>query len=189
MTEYSALEQKGKDNLRKPFRAILDYGVRRITTGNRIFGAMKGAVDSGLNVPHSVKRFPGFKKVKGNKSGEYEAEVHASRILGRHVDDYWGELEENNNDKAKAHFNQWQKCLDKNKVESIPDLYAKVLTAIRSKPERKANTKAKHKHERKGDKIVCGNKTWLQLKKLSKAAKRELAKERIQNAMTKMQEE
>jgi len=64
------LEQKGQQNLRKPFRAILDYGVRRITTGNRIFGAMKGAVDGGLNVPHSVKRFPGFKKVKGNKKGD-----------------------------------------------------------------------------------------------------------------------
>jgi len=42
----------------------------RITTGNKVFGAMKGAVDAGVHIPHSVKKFPGFQKVKGNKKGE-----------------------------------------------------------------------------------------------------------------------
>jgi len=35
-----------------------------------VFGAMKGCVDAGVNIPHSVKKYPGFKKVKGNKKGE-----------------------------------------------------------------------------------------------------------------------
>ena len=34
------------------FRAYLDVGLYRTTTGAKIFGAMKGAVDGGLNIPH-----------------------------------------------------------------------------------------------------------------------------------------
>jgi len=40
-------------------RAYLDIGLARTTTGARIFGAMKGAADGGIDIPHSVKRFPG----------------------------------------------------------------------------------------------------------------------------------
>lgn len=43
------------------FRCFLDVGLNRTTTGARIFGALKGAVDGGLNIPHSVKRFPGYR--------------------------------------------------------------------------------------------------------------------------------
>lgn len=34
------------------FRCYLDTGLMRTTTGARVFGAMKGAVDGGLNIPH-----------------------------------------------------------------------------------------------------------------------------------------
>lgn len=34
------------------FRCYLDVGLVRTTTGARVFGAMKGAVDGGLNIPH-----------------------------------------------------------------------------------------------------------------------------------------
>ena len=36
----------------KPFRAFLDVGLTRTTTGNRVFGALKGALDGGLDIPH-----------------------------------------------------------------------------------------------------------------------------------------
>jgi len=87
MNEYNALEAKGQENLRKPFKAFLDIGLTRITTGNKVFGAMKGCVDAGVHIPHSVKKFPGFKRVKGNKKGEYDAEQHNARIRAIHVDD------------------------------------------------------------------------------------------------------
>lgn len=45
---------------RRPFKAVLDTGLKRTTTGARVFGVLKGAVDGGLYVPHSVKRFPGY---------------------------------------------------------------------------------------------------------------------------------
>ena len=35
-----------------PFRCFLDVGLARTTTGNRVFAAMKGAADGGLDVPH-----------------------------------------------------------------------------------------------------------------------------------------
>ena len=34
------------------FRCFLDVGLARTTTGARIFGALKGAVDAGLDIPH-----------------------------------------------------------------------------------------------------------------------------------------
>jgi len=40
------------------FRCFLDVGLARTTTGARVFGALKGAVDAGLDIPHGVKRSP-----------------------------------------------------------------------------------------------------------------------------------
>jgi len=62
----------------RPFRCYLDIGVRVATRGNKLFGALKGAVDGGLDIPHSEKRFPGFDV----ESGEYNAEEHVARIVG-----------------------------------------------------------------------------------------------------------
>lgn len=45
---------------RRPFKALLDVGLVRTTAGNRVFGAMKGAVDGGIFIPHNTKRFPGY---------------------------------------------------------------------------------------------------------------------------------
>lgn len=47
---------------RRPFKAVLDIGLVRTTTGNKVFGAMKGACDGGIFVPHSEDRFPGYYK-------------------------------------------------------------------------------------------------------------------------------
>lgn len=158
MNDYNALEGKGKETIRKPFRAFLDIGLTRITTGNKVFGCMKGCVDAGVNIPHSVKKFPGFKKVKGNKKGEYDSEVHSARIHGIHIDEYWGKLEETDAEKAKAHFAKWQACLDKNKVESIPDLFTKVVEAIKKDPKRSAAKKKVDKPKRQGNFMT----SWLQ---------------------------
>merc|ERR1719188_2239600 len=46
---------------RRPFKCVLDVGLKRTTIGSKVFGVLKGAVDGGLHVPHSVKRFPGYK--------------------------------------------------------------------------------------------------------------------------------
>ncbi|KAK2414001.1 60S ribosomal protein L5 [Trifolium repens] len=69
---------------RRPFRALLDVGLVKTTTGNRVFGALKGALDGGLDIPHSDKRFAGFDKEKK----ELDAEVHRKYIFGGHVAAY-----------------------------------------------------------------------------------------------------
>ncbi|KAK7382078.1 hypothetical protein VNO80_00768 [Phaseolus coccineus] len=58
---HYGLEANGEDysvepaETRRPFRALLDVGLIRTTTCNRVFGALKGALDGGLDIPHSDK--------------------------------------------------------------------------------------------------------------------------------------
>jgi len=94
---------KKPNEARRPFKAILDSGLVRTTTGARVFGALKGAADGGLYVPHSEKRFPGY--AKATEEGEkdtYDAKVHRNRIFGAHVDEYIAHLKsEGNNETYK----------------------------------------------------------------------------------------
>ena len=75
---------KEMDDEKRPFRAFLDVGIHRTTTGARIFGAMKGAVDGGLDVPHNEKRFPGYIK----EAKKYDPDELRNRITGGHIKDY-----------------------------------------------------------------------------------------------------
>lgn len=47
---------------------------------------MKGAVDGGIFIPHSTKRFPGY--YKEEDSEKYDDKVHRNRIFGIHIDEY-----------------------------------------------------------------------------------------------------
>jgi large subunit ribosomal protein L5e len=85
------------------FRCYLDVGLSRTTTGARIFGAMKGAVDGGLNIPHSVKRFPGYNA----ESKSFNAEVHRDHIFGKHVSNYMKTLEEEDEEAFKKQFSRY----------------------------------------------------------------------------------
>ncbi len=82
--DYNVEENPNPD--RRPFKAVLDIGLVNTTTGNKVFGAMKGACDGGLFIPHSAGRFPGNKTEGENQS--YDAKVHRDRIFGVHVDLY-----------------------------------------------------------------------------------------------------
>jgi large subunit ribosomal protein L5e len=88
---------------RRPFRACLDVGTRATTTGARLFGALKGASDGGLYIPHSEKRFPGYDRA----SKEYNAEAHKDRIFGKHVADYMIAMKEDDSEKYAKHFSQF----------------------------------------------------------------------------------
>merc|ERR1711937_601239 len=68
----------------RPFRCFLDVGLNRTTTGNKVFGALKGALDGGLDIPHNNKRFPGF----DDESKEFDAETHCGYIFGSNIKDY-----------------------------------------------------------------------------------------------------
>ncbi|XP_034400286.1 60S ribosomal protein L5-like [Cyclopterus lumpus] len=76
------------------FTGYLDAGRDRTTTGNRVFGALKGAVGGGLPIPHSAKRFPGYDP----ESKEFNAEVHCKHIMGVKVSEYMSFLLEEDED-------------------------------------------------------------------------------------------
>lgn len=87
------------------FTAYLDVGLARTSTGARVFGALKGAVDGGLNIPHSVKRFPGY----NNEKKEYKADAHRKHIMGLHVADYMKMLKGEDEESYKKQFSQYIK--------------------------------------------------------------------------------
>lgn len=110
------------------FRAFLDIGLARTTTGARIFGAMKGAADGGLDIPHSVKRFPGYDA----ESKEFNAEVHRNHIFGQHVSEYMTSLEESDEDAFKRQFSQYIK--NGITADGVEEMYKKAHASIREDP-------------------------------------------------------
>ena len=116
------------DEDKRPFRALLDVGTKATTTGCRIFGALKGAADGGLDIPHSEKRFPGFDR----ESKEYDADMHRERIMGGHVGEYMEYLDEEDNQKYKEHFASY--IAADVSADGLEELYESVHTAIREDP-------------------------------------------------------
>jgi large subunit ribosomal protein L5e len=138
--------QETPENGARPFKANLDVGLVRTTTGARVFGAMKGACDGGLVVPHSEegKRFPGW----NSKSQTYDPKVHRDKIFGKHVADYMKYLKKNNEKKYDKHFADFVK----NGVTFETDfvkLYTAVHEAIRKDPT----------HQKKAKKPLAAEKT------------------------------
>jgi large subunit ribosomal protein L5e len=88
------------DEEKKPFRCLLDVGVRNTTTGARIFAALKGASDGGLDIPHNHKRFPGYTK----DTKQFDAEMHKGHIMGEHIADYMREMEDDDEENYAKHF-------------------------------------------------------------------------------------
>jgi len=113
---------------RRPFRCNLDVGIRATSNGARVFAALKGASDGGLDIPHSYKRFPGY----DNESKEYSAEEHRARIFGEHVAEYMRELE----DKEDGSYQkQFSKFIDAGvDADGLEDLYESVHNSIRANP-------------------------------------------------------
>lgn len=119
------------------FRCYLDVGLVRTTTGARVFGAMKGAADGGLDIPHSTKRFPGY----DGESGEFSADVHRNHIFGQHVANYMRSLQEEDDDAYKRQFSQFIK--NGITADNVEGMYKKCHAAIRADPSPKAKKDAK----------------------------------------------
>jgi len=139
------------------FRAFLDVGLARTTTGARLFGAMKGAADGGIDIPHSTKRFPGY----DSESKEFSAEVHRKHIFGQHIADYMKSLMEDDEEAFKRQFSQYTKLgITPDELESI---YLKAHANIRADPEHKpkpprTNVVKKRWNDKKTDLATRKNK-------------------------------
>lgn len=117
-TDVSTNYDAGNDvRDRRPFKLILDVGLRATTTGSKVFAVMKGAADGGAYVPHSDKRFPGSVEDGKNK-------VLRERILGGHVDNYMNQLK--GTERENVQFKLWNACLQKSGAKSVTDLFTKI---------------------------------------------------------------
>lgn len=112
---------------RRPFKAVLDVGLHRTTTGSRLFAAVKGACDGGLNVPHSPTRFPGAPK---SKEEEVDFAVVRKYIFGGHIAEYMTSLAEEDEEAYKVQFSAAVKAgVTGDKVE---EMFQKLHDAIRA---------------------------------------------------------
>ncbi|XP_056633510.1 60S ribosomal protein L5 [Diorhabda carinulata] len=155
------------------FRCYLDTGLNRTSTGARVFGAMKGAVDGGLNIPHSTKRFPGF----DSESKSFNAEVHRNHIFGIHVADYMKSLEEEDPEAFKRQFSQYIKLgINADQLETI---YKNAHAAIRANPEM----------EKKADKPApTTTKRWNR-RKLTLAERKDRVAQKKKSFLAKLQQQ
>jgi len=110
------------------FRACLDIGLARTSTGAKVFAALKGAVDGGLDIPHSEKRFPGY----DNESKSLNADVHRAHIFGQHVADYMNHLAEEDEEAFKRQFSRYIKLGVS--ADGIEAMYTNAHKAIRADP-------------------------------------------------------
>lgn len=161
-----------KDVPNRPFVCYLDIGLARATKGNRVFAAMKGAIDGGIHIPHNPKIFPSQsekeeedkgKKDKGKDKGkekdkakakkeeteekEFDGAMLRDRIFGKHVQS-WMDAYDKKKDKQDYQFSQWKECLKKAGVKTVEDLYKKVHAEIRKNPKKDKKEKEKPKYTR-----------------------------------------
>ncbi|CAM5999666.1 unnamed protein product [Sphagnum balticum] len=127
---------------RRPFKVILDVGLKATTNGSKIFAILKGAADGGLYVPHSPNKFPGASKTEEDKPNP---KVHRDRIFGAHIDGYIGKIK-NNKARYDLQFSGWQKTLAAAGAASVEQLFTKIHAEIRNNPdlnkrEKKTNPK------------------------------------------------
>jgi len=124
----------------RPFFVLLDVGLARTSTGARVFAAMKGAVDGGLEIPHKNKRFVGYNK----ETGEFDPAVLLKYIYGGHVAEYMRLLSTENPTKYAQQFKQYiAKGID---ADGLEDMYKEAHKKIRENPEKVKKERRKEGH-------------------------------------------
>nr|POF11622.1 60s ribosomal protein l5 [Quercus suber] len=131
--EFKLTEEAEVDGeSRRPFKCYLDVGLTRTSTGARVFGAMKGASDGGLYIPHSEKRFPGY----DIESKELDAETLRKYIFGGHVAEYMETLADDDEERYKSQFSGY--IDDEIEADGLEELYQDAHKQIREDPFKKA---------------------------------------------------
>tara|TARA_B110001452_G_scaffold214303_1_gene185204 strand:- start:1298 stop:2218 length:921 start_codon:yes stop_codon:yes gene_type:complete len=124
--EMYTVETEGE---KRPFTCLLDVGLVRTSTGAKVFGALKGAADGGLNIPHSEKRFPGYDR----EGKDFDAETHKKYIFAGHVTEYMELLEEEDPDRYQAQFAKYIE--EEIEGDQLEEMWEKCHAAIREDPE------------------------------------------------------
>jgi len=121
----------------RPFFALLDVGLARTTTGNKVFATLKGVTDGGVEVPHSETRFVGYDK----EAKKLNAEVLRKHIFGGHIKDWAERIKGEDPAQYDKLFSQYIKNkIDPTKLEVA---WTAVHKAIRADPTHKSTLKVK----------------------------------------------
>ncbi|CAG8496858.1 13224_t:CDS:2 [Ambispora gerdemannii] len=116
------------DDSPRPFKAYLDVGLKRTSTGSKVFAVTKGASDGGIFIPHSENRFPGY----STESKSLDSEVLRKYIYGGHVADYMRLLQDEDDDRYKRQFSQF---IEKGvTADDLEDIYKNAHAKIRADP-------------------------------------------------------
>ncbi|KAK5124647.1 60S ribosomal protein L5 [Meristemomyces frigidus] len=168
--EYKVTEPAEHDGEeRRPFKCYLDVGLTRTSTGARVFGAMKGASDGGLYIPHSEKRFPGF----DIESKELDAETLRKYIFGGHVAEYMETLADDDEERYKSQFSGYVD--DEIEADGLEELYTEAHSQIREDPWKKDEEEGEKKSK---DEWKAESKKYRQTKQ-SKEEKEQKVQEKI----------
>ncbi|WFD30995.1 60S ribosomal protein L5 [Malassezia sp. CBS 17886] len=126
------------DDEPRPFKCFLDVGLKRTSTGSRVFGAMKGASDGGIFIPHNEKRFPGYDA----EAKELDADLLRNYIYGGHVAEFMESLEEEDDERFKKQFASY--LADDLGSEDMEEVYENAYAAIREDPDFKPTEKTQN---------------------------------------------
>ncbi|KAI9680287.1 MAG: 60S ribosomal protein L5 [Trizodia sp. TS-e1964] len=154
---------------RRPFKCFLDVGLHRTSTGARIFGAMKGASDGGILIPHSENRFPGY----DIETKELEPETLRKYIFAGHVAEYMETLADDDEERYKSQFQGY--IDDEIEADGLEELYQEAHKAIREDPFKKDPDAGEKKTKEEYKKESLKYKT----KKLTYEEKQERVKAKI----------
>jgi len=130
-------EVEADPNGKAPFKALLDVGLRRTTTGAKVFGALKGASDGGLDIPHNDRRFPGTKKE--GEDFKADPETHKKYIFGGNVAQYMKSLSEDDEEAFKRQFGRY--IAAGINADNLEGIYKAAHAAIRKDPNVKRGPK------------------------------------------------
>jgi large subunit ribosomal protein L5e len=183
------VEEEDVDGDKRPLKVILDVGLQTTCVGHRMWGALKGAVDGGLHIPHSNKLFPGFKPGEDKKSaGEYDAEAHKEKIMGVNLKDYMESMQEEDPTKYEAHFSKFiENSID---ADSIEDMYSEAHTKIREDPTFTPGDKKGITYTRDGNTVEGSDGTdHVRSRKIGLQARRSKVAKKIAAAQEKMLED
>lgn len=110
----------------KVSEAILDIGLYESTPGNRLYSALKGAVDGGLEVHHSEDVLP-----------------KPERLAGQHISEYAGKLKSSGPTKYRKVFSSYKKS--KLDPKDMPKIFEQTKKKISGAKERKKKASSKSK--------------------------------------------
>ncbi|CAB4481234.1 unnamed protein product [Rhizophagus irregularis] len=121
-------------------------GLKRTSTGSKVFAALKGASDGGIFIPHGENRFPGYDA----ESKTLDTEVLRKYIYGGHVADFMRILQEEDDDKFKKQFSKFIEAgVGADDLEKVyKDAHANIRADPVFKPTEKKDYKASKKYKK-----------------------------------------